>query len=78
MNAIRELATKLKAVRGTGQPNVFVCADRKKCVVCASPYDACPEARLGMRRFLPNYCAEHEAVLLDEDGVLSAGKCTNG
>ena len=31
-SAVRELATKLKAIHKTGQENAFVCAELKKCV----------------------------------------------
>ena len=66
--AIRELATKLKTVRATGQPNIFVCADLNKCV--SFVFGACLSACfLASVRFLPNFCPEHCAVVLDEDGA---------
>ena len=72
-NAVRELASKLKTLKATGQPNVLIAAEIKKFVAFFALLRGAGRICHVFVRFLPSYCVDHLAVQLDENGLCLVG-----
>ena len=70
--AVRELASKLKALKKLGQENAFVSVDLKKCAVWFS--EVLASCHVCAQRFLPPFCPEFKRVDLGDENDNAAPK----